>query len=152
MFDRFAETARNVVDFGVKEAGRRGDRRVGTEHLLIGVLHDPAIAGLLGVGVEKARAQSRALDRHALAAIGIDVGDFAPSVAMSKATRTQFTSGARVVIPRAYTLATAEKSRRIEAKHLLLALLECEEPDPAAVLIAGLQINRPDARVKAAQL
>ena len=152
MFERFTETARNAVTCSVEEAGRRGDRRVGTDHLLLGVLHDPAIALLLGVDLERARAESRALDRQALAAIGINIGGFNLTVAPKKSTRAPFTSGVRSVLPRAFTLATAEKARRIETKHLLLALLERESPDPAAALLTELQIDRSDVRTKVAKL
>jgi ATP-dependent Clp protease ATP-binding subunit ClpA len=152
MFERFAPTARSAVAFSAEEATRRGDRRVGTEHLLLGVLHDPTIAGLLGVDLTKARAQSHTLDQQALSAIGIDIGDFNPTITPGKKGRTQFTSGARAVLPRAIRLATAEKNRRIQPKHLLLAILEREQPDPAAVLLAGLAIDRQDVRARAQDL
>lgn len=142
----------NAVTCSADEARWRGDRRIGTDHLLLGVLHDPAIATLLGVDLERARAESRALDRQALAAIGIDIGDFNPAVVTSKSKHAPFTSGARAVLLRAGTLATAEKAHRIKTKHLLLALLEREQPDPAATLLTRLQIDRADIRMKVAHL
>lgn len=152
MFDRFAEAARNAVTVSAAEAGRRGDRRIGTDHLLLGVLHDPTIATLLGVDLERARAASRALDQQALAAIGIDIGNVNPPVATRNSKHAPLTSGARSVLPRALTLAAAEKARRLTTKHLLLALLEREQPDPVAVLLTRLQIDRADIRAKAAHL
>jgi hypothetical protein len=38
-------------------------------------------------------------------------------------------------------LTTREKARRISARHLLLALLERQEPDPAAVLLHNLGVD-----------
>jgi ATP-dependent Clp protease ATP-binding subunit ClpA len=152
MFERFSDPARSAVTASADEAIQRGDRRVGTDHLLLGVLHDPAIADLLGVDVTKARAESNALDQQALKAIGLNVGEFEATFAPRKWRRTQFTSGARSVLPRALSLAVAEKSRRIQTKHLLLALLERERPDPAAVLLTGLKIDRSAVRTKAVDL
>ncbi|MEV5500564.1 Clp protease N-terminal domain-containing protein [Nonomuraea fuscirosea] len=50
------------------EARRRGDRRVGTEHLLRGVLHEAEAAQALGADVESARSALAVLDDAALAA------------------------------------------------------------------------------------
>ena len=74
MFERFAVGARAAVTASADEARRRGDRRIGTDHLLLGLLHDPGSAEALGVTVEAAREKSDALDRAALAAIGLDLG------------------------------------------------------------------------------
>ena len=54
MFDRLTPAARSVVAAGDDEAALRGDRRVGTDHLLLGLLHDPATAELVGVDLETA--------------------------------------------------------------------------------------------------
>ena len=85
MFERFAGSTRNAVRYGVEEAQRRGDRRVGTDHLLLGVLRDADSAALVGVSIDDARETADALDRKALVAIGIDIGDFRPSAAPRKA-------------------------------------------------------------------
>jgi len=96
---------------------------------------------LLGVDLETARA-----------AIGIGIADFNPTVATRKSKPAQLSAGARSVLPRSLALATAEQARQIKTKHLLLALLEREQPDPAAVLLARLQIDRSDVPTKAAKL
>ena len=54
-----------------EEAHVRGDRRVGTEHLVLGLLHEPLIGSLLGADLPRARAALDALDRDALGAIGV---------------------------------------------------------------------------------
>ena len=53
-----------------EEARRRGDRRVGTEHLLVALLLEPDLASVLGTAVEAA-AGLATLDRQALAAVGL---------------------------------------------------------------------------------
>ncbi len=44
MFNRFSKSARQAVTAAVDEAHARGDRRVGTEHLLLGLLQVPHMA------------------------------------------------------------------------------------------------------------
>lgn len=148
MFDRFAQPARTAITLGADEAARRGDRRLGTDHLLLGLLHDPEMAATLRIDVQRARDESQVLDRRALAEIGFDVGDFAPPQTTAKAAHTPLSSGVRSVLPRALTLAGVEKSRRITARHVLLALLERERPDPAAVLLDSLKIDRAEVRAR----
>ena len=66
-----------VLTSAAKEARRRGDRRLGTDHLLLGLLHDEdsRAARALGVSLADARAASDALDVAALAAVGIEIQD-----------------------------------------------------------------------------
>ncbi|GAA3243198.1 Clp protease N-terminal domain-containing protein [Dactylosporangium siamense] len=148
MFERFAATARSAVQGAVEEARRRGDRRVGTEHLLLAVLSEPTGAGLLGVTVAAARTAADELDRQALAAIGVDIGDFRPTGAAGAGKRPPFSSGAREVLSRTLALAAAARSRRIETRHLLLALLERGRPDPVAALLSELAVDAPAARTR----
>lgn len=146
MFEQFAASARATVSSALDEATRRGDRRIGTEHLLLGVLHAPGPARAMDTGPEAARAALDALDRSALALVGVDVqGVERPPVPASR-KRTPLTSGARAVLTRALTETRKAGSRRIAAEHLLLALLDCEEPDPAADLMAQLGIDRAAVR------
>ena len=46
-----------------EEARRRGDRRTGTDHLLLALLEDPSIEGGLGVSLPQARQALESLDR-----------------------------------------------------------------------------------------
>ncbi|MFF2252294.1 Clp protease N-terminal domain-containing protein [Streptomyces sp. NPDC058142] len=146
MFEQFAADAREAVTSALSEATLRGDRRIGTEHLLLGVLHEPSSVQVLGVDLETARAALDALDRSALAAVGIDIqGIERPPIPASR-KRTPFTSGARAVLPRALSETRKARRRRITPEHLLLALLDCEQPDPAAELLAQLGIDRAAVR------
>lgn len=141
MFERFADSARNAVTLAMSEAARRGDRRIGTDHLLIGVLHDSEVAGIVGVDADAARRMADSLDRQSLEAIGIDLDDFATTSRPAGSRHAPFTSGSKSVMKRMLANTTADGARRIAPKHLLLALLEREEPDPGASLLVALKID-----------
>lgn len=138
MFERFTHEVRDVVEKSVAEAGRRGDRKVTTEHLVIGVLHDPAIAHEVGVTPDRARQVADRLDRDALAAIGLDVDAYGP-LDSAVGGRLPFAPGAKAALRGALTHCSAERGRRIEARHLLAALRDGAPPDPGAVLLAELR-------------
>src|SRR5215472_10054975 len=75
--ERFAPSGgAAVVRRALEQARNRGDRRLGTEHLLLGVIGDPQsdVARGLGVDLESAHAALDALDRAALASIGLEIG------------------------------------------------------------------------------
>ena len=57
-----------------EEARRRGDRRAGTDHLLLGLLEEPEIEAVLGVSLLKARDRLDSLDREVLGALGVAQG------------------------------------------------------------------------------
>ena len=61
---RVTEPAQLAVTHAKQEAGRLGHDRVGTEHLLLGLLHDDrcravAILGELGIALETVRRRSK---------------------------------------------------------------------------------------------
>lgn len=154
MFERFDKDARAASLLAAKEeAARRGDRRIGTEHMLLGLLHDGPSARFLGITLDSARAASEALDREALAAVGIEV-DSLPSrpKAPDKGRwlgSTPLTSGARGVLVRSVMAARAGKQkRRITTRHLMTGLLGCEPPDPAATLLDTLGVDRNDVMAR----
>ncbi len=77
MFERLTRPARAaVVTNAVAIADERGDARVGTEHLLVGVAATPSPAADLldrmGAGSNQIQTAITDLDRTALAAVGID--------------------------------------------------------------------------------
>jgi ATP-dependent Clp protease ATP-binding subunit ClpA len=129
----------------IAEAGRRGDRRVATDHLLIGLLHDPAIAQQLHVSTEAARRAADRIDRDALGAIGVDAEAFGPLADGIGADRLPLTPGVKSVLKRTLAHTAAERARHIETRHLLQALLERRTPDPAAHLLEALRTD-PDAQ------
>ncbi|RVX47604.1 ClpA/ClpB-like protein [Nonomuraea polychroma] len=136
-----------VVTASFEEARQRGDRRVGTEHLLLGLLHHPDSARALGVDLEGARAALKALDQAALRMLGLDVADM-PEAPHNHppVPGTALTSSAREVINQAVK-ATPAKTRAEEApRHLALTLLAQRRPDPVAELIDQLKIDRAAVR------
>ena len=155
VFDRlltrspFAE----VVNAALDEARLRGDRRMGTEHLLLGLLRAPTSepARALGVDVLTARAGLDELELAALRSIGID-GDLVRGLAElprrhPPLTVAALTSGARTVVRLAVDATTA-RTRPDAPRHLLLALLDRDRPDPVAALFAQLGIDRAAVRAR----
>ncbi|GAB2581341.1 Clp protease N-terminal domain-containing protein [Streptomyces capparidis] len=142
MFEQFTADARAVVTSAHEEARLRGDRRLGTEHFLLGVLRarDSGAARALGVDLAAARAALDDLDRAALAVVGIDVRGIERAPIPASRKRTPHTSAARSIITLSAAEARRTGSRRIGPDHLLLALLARERPDPAAELMAHLGI------------
>ena len=65
-----------------EEARRRGDRRYGTDHILLALFEDPSIEVVLGVSLQQARLALESLDREALGALGLVFGTDAPPLAM----------------------------------------------------------------------
>lgn len=141
MFGPLTNDAEAVLAHAADEAARRGDRRIGTDHLLLGLLHDPTITSTLGTDVDHARAAATDLDRSALASLGIDLGVMPDHGAAASAGHAPLTSGLRAVITRAVALASADKPRKAEPRHLLSALLERTPPDPAAALLDALKLH-----------
>lgn len=127
------------------EALRRGDRRVGTEHLVLAMLTDPdsATARALGVDLAMARETLTALDRQALAAIGLSLPPGQPVLTGNEKERVKLTPAARAVFTglRAHAI-----GRRLGVHHVLLSLLELQAPDPAAVLLDRLGVDRSAIR------
>jgi ATP-dependent Clp protease ATP-binding subunit ClpA len=133
-----------VVKAAQDEARRRGDRRLGTEHLFLGLLHDPETLQAIGVDLPTARAGLDALDRAALVAIGIDLGDVDARIVPAR-KRPPLTSNARSALNQAVR-ASRVKTRRRGATYLLLALLDLDRPDPVADLIGQLGLDASQIR------
>ncbi len=138
-----------VLTAATEEARRRGDRRLGTEHLVLGLLHDrdsPATRAL-GVSLAEARATSCALDVAALAAVGVEIEPLGEGTPSSFGRRLPpLTSGAQAVLKSAIDEARPFSSERVDATRLALALLSLQRPDPAAELLGALGIDPVEAR------
>jgi ATP-dependent Clp protease ATP-binding subunit ClpA len=148
-----AETLKTLLRSAADEARQRGDRRLGTDHLLLGLLHDAPSADALGVTLESARAASDALDTAALAAVGVEVGVEVdrPDTAIRTAVARRLpplTSGTRAVLKAAIDLARPRRTGRIGTDHFVLALLDRDRPDPAAELLAVLGVDRVQVRAR----
>ncbi|MDX6356587.1 MAG: hypothetical protein QOF98_3490 [Streptomyces sp.] len=142
-----------VLDLAREEANLRGDRRIGTDHLLLALLHDDTAppARALGVTLADGRDALASLDRDALASLGIHLdGPLAPPPVRGQ-RRLPFNSAARGAILAAKHEAEHERrGRRIEPRHLLLALLPARHPDPAADLLAALHLPPSSIRTRLA--
>jgi hypothetical protein len=68
-----------------EEARRRGDRRTGTDHVLLALLEDPSIEVVLGVSLQQARQALESLDHEALGALGL--GDDRQDIVPPRTTR-----------------------------------------------------------------
>jgi ATP-dependent Clp protease ATP-binding subunit ClpA len=144
------DVRRQVFAAATEEAQRRGDRRIGTDHLLLGLLRDPdsLTARTLGIDLAAARAAAADLDRQALAAVGIDAGRLDPAQPVRVRRTRSFTSGARAAIVDGLMAARSARSKRIEERHLLLGVLSRERPDPAAELLAAMDVDASEARAR----
>ncbi len=141
-----------------EEARRRGDRKVGTEHLILGLLREPALAQALGYDLQTARDALDAIDHDALAAVGIDAAFNAPPIPIDEPLKRTSGQTLKAVLrdhlpatPAAKT-ALEESNKEIRRSHhtfphqLLLTVLELDPPDPAAELITALGIDRAATR------
>ncbi len=145
----------STVAAAQQEAARIGDRRAGTDLLLLGLLRDHDIEETLQVTLDSARAQLAALDNAALAAVGlpevIDVASHVdtpiplrPSFRSLMQPRIRLTPAAKATLQEAAK--PMRRGKKITSQRVLLALLENKEPDPAATLLSALNVDRVRVR------
>lgn len=143
-----------VVTGALEEARRRGDRRMGTEHLLLGLLRHPPTAHALGVDLDTARAALDDLDHAALRAIGIDTRRLPDLTGLPRhhppVSVSAVTSGSRTALRRAVD-ATSTRTRQQAPRHLLTTLLDREPPDPVLALLDRLGVDRAGVRARLGQ-
>ena len=139
-----------TVQWAREEARRRGDRRIGTDHLVLGLLEEPAIESALGVSLSEARDRLGGLDREALGALGVAQGIDAPPLRMHPVPnrptlaavvkdRIRMTPVAKRVLQDAGK--PMRRGRHITPEQVLLRILDLEPPDPAAVLLRALGVT-----------
>lgn len=139
-----------------EEARRRGDRRTGTDHVLLGLLEDPSVEFVLGVSLQQARQALESLDREALGALGMGSGTDAPPLPMravpKKPTiraviekdRLRMTPAAKKVLEE--TVKPMRRKTQVTAQQVLAQILTLQPPDPAAVLLGALGVNTSEVR------
>src|SRR5579871_1379823 len=139
-----------------EEARRRGDRRTGTEHILLSLLEDPSIEVLLGVSLQQARQALESLDREALSAVGMGSIPNAPPLPMRpvpqkptiravlKKDRLRMTPAAKKVLEDA--VRPVRRKTQVTAQQVLGQILILQPPDPAAVLLGALGVNLSEVR------
>ena len=139
-----------------EEARRRGDRRYGTDHILLALLEDPSIEVELGVSLQQAREALESLDQEALASLGLGSATDAPPLPMravpkkprirdvAQKDRLRITPAAKKVLEQA-----SKPNRRrlyVTAQQVLAQILTLQPPDPAAVLLGALGVNTSEVR------
>jgi ATP-dependent Clp protease ATP-binding subunit ClpA len=140
-----------------EEARRRGDRRTGTDHILLALFEDPSIEVVLGVSLQQARQALDSLDREALAALGLGSGADAPPLPMHavpkkpklrdlmlQKDRLRMTPAAKKVLEEA-----SKPNRRklyVTGQQVLAQILALQPPDPAAALLGALGVNTSEVR------
>jgi ATP-dependent Clp protease ATP-binding subunit ClpA len=145
VFERFTKDARLVVTHAIEEAESRGDTRIGTEHLLIGVARSRSIEDAMP-DVESLRAELDRMDRDALASVGLDPGliELAGPARHTRTAHIPFTSGAKDILKGALRAALDLGHRHIGVEHLAIALTAIDGPDRATGMLQGLDLD-PDA-------
>ncbi len=135
-----------------EEARRRGDRRTGTDHILLALFEDPSIEAVLGVNLQQAREALESLDRETLGALGLGSGADAPALPMhavpkkprirdvAKKDRLRMTPAAKKVLEEAYKPKGYRKFQ-VTGPEVLAQILALQPPDPAAVLLGALGVN-----------
>jgi hypothetical protein len=139
-----------------EEARHRGDRRTGTDHILLALLEDPSIEAVLGVNLEQARQALDSLDHEALGTLGIGSHTDAPPLPtravpkkprfrdIAQKDRLRITPAAKKVLEQA-----AKPNRRklqLTAQQVLAPILTLQPPDPAAVLLGALGVNTSEVQ------
>ena len=134
-----------VVMDATQEARRRGDRRIGSDHLLLALLtdEDSVTARAVGVDLSTARGALVELDRRALASVGIDIPVTDTGLTAWRRERLMLSPSAKAVFT---GLRTRAKGERLGVQHVLLSVLSLQHPDPAADLLDALGVDRAEVR------
>lgn len=139
-----------------EEARRRGDRRTGTDHLLLALLEDPSVEAVVGARRQQARQALELLDREALGALGMGPGADAPPMPMravpkkptirdvARKDRLRMTPAAARVLKDA--VKPNRRKTQVTSQQVLAKILELQPPDPAAVLLGALGMSTPEVR------
>jgi hypothetical protein len=141
-----------------EEARRRGDRRTGTDHVLLALFEDPSIELMLGVNLEQARQALESLDRDALGALGLRSGADAPELPMravpkkpklrdvAQRDRLRMTPAAKKVLQE--SVKRNRRKTQVTAQQVLAQIITLQPPDPAAVLLGALGVNTSEVRCR----
>jgi hypothetical protein len=139
-----------------EEARRRGDRRTGTDHLVLALLEDPPMEVVLGVSLQQARDALQSLDQEALGALGMGSGTDAPPLpmravpkkptfkAVMKRDRFRMTPAAKRVLEDA--VRPNRRKTQVTDHQVLAQILTLQRPDPAAVLLDALGVSTSEVR------
>ncbi|MCL6518656.1 MAG: ornithine carbamoyltransferase [Armatimonadetes bacterium] len=143
MWQRFTEKARLAIFYAQEEAAKRKSRIVGTEHLLLGLLHKPdniakRVFQRIGVNEESLR---REIEKMAPVS---DTGDVNQDM--------QLSANAKRAIDLAYQSARELRSNYVGTEHLLLGLVKNDRGTVAPLLAQmGVTFERVKQEISAIQ-
>jgi len=139
-----------------EEARRRGDRRTGTDHVLLSLLEDSSVEAVLGVSLQQTRYALESLDQEALGTLGVGSGTDAPLLPtrvvpkkpkirdVMKKDRLRMTPAAKKVLEEA--VKPTRRKTQVTAQQVLAQILSLQPPDPAAALLGALDVNVLEVR------
>jgi ATP-dependent Clp protease ATP-binding subunit ClpA len=174
MFERFTTQSRHAVQLALSEARVLGARRIGAEHLLLGLAHSrpgPAADALKAAGLNAAALRKLAiahpdtepLDPDALAVLGIDLDEvrraaeaaFGPGALdrparprSGRPTTARLTPEAKDAMACALRLAQNRHDSSLTPGHLLIGIID-QGDNEALRLLAAADVNLAALRADA---
>lgn len=121
VFERFSDRSRRVLVHAQNETRLLDDRHIGSEHPLLGLLHDAdglAVRALLSLGVSLDEARTRA----------------APACRQAGELHLAFTPSAKRTLERAHQVRLATREATVTTKDLLLGLLDVSDASSSRLL------------------
>lgn len=138
MFERFTDGARRVIVYAQEESRLRGDRHIGSEHLLLGLTFGPddTSAALMAAGVERETARQR-------------LRQTTPAGSWPATGHIPFTPNVKRALQEALNLANRLGQGEITPAHLLRGLLRIPDAGAVRLLLAlGVDVDVLTARAE----
>ncbi len=148
MFNRFVKDARALAGEAHQIAASLGAPTVEAEHLLLAFTDRPGTREhdlLIDAGLDRdaVRAALEAENEHSLAAVGVASEGFDLPAAKPVGRTPRWATSAKLALERSLKIAAARGDHRIEAAHVLLAVLDAKLGTvPRALGIAGVDRER----------
>ncbi len=133
MFERFTEEARRAIVLAQEEASTLGHERLGTEHLLLGVIKEGSLAGLFK--------QSAVTLERARMAVRRQVSERAQPAAPVPEGARLFTDRAKAALGEALRVSMRGGGDEIQPRHLLVGLLFDPASGAVEALARGLGVD-----------
>ncbi|WP_153504349.1 Clp protease N-terminal domain-containing protein [Cumulibacter manganitolerans] len=146
MITRRDGCVRTICATAAVEARLRHDPLVGTEHLLVALLHDPLLAESYvdGRSPRHAREALGRLDTAALRSAGIDAPDLPGGPPIAPNPGGDLSAGAKDALARAHRIGRAAPPRRTAPEDLLRALVLEPRPNRVAEVLREMGIDPAD--------
>ena len=174
MFERFTTQSRHAVQLALSEARVLGSRRIGAEHLLLGLAHgrsEPAADALKAAGLDAAVIRKLAaahpdtepLDADALAVLGIDLDevrraaeaafgtgalDRPARLRSGRTTTARMTPEAKEAMACALRLVQSRHDSSLSPGHLLIGIID-QGNNEALRLLAAADVDLAALRADA---